>query len=118
MEPSCVLLAVNLVLILFLVIAFIGLGFLYHKNDSGKTAAGEILKERLKSMLTIKSIVTLILTEVFAYLAIRGEIFTEFLTVYTVIISFYFGTQTQKNQDATKSVKEKTPETPVEQTQE
>lgn len=109
MESSCVLLSMNLILIVLLAIAFICLGLIYLKNDSGKTAAGDILRDRLKSLLTVKSIVTLILTEVFAYLAINGEIFTEFLTVYTVIISFYFGTQAQKNQDSAKSTKETAP---------
>lgn len=52
---------------------------------------------RIQKLLTVKSIVTLVLTAVFAYLAIRGSISgTEFLTIFTVVISFYFGTQTKK----------------------
>ena len=55
---------------------------------------GELIVNRLVS---IKSIVTLILTGVFAYLSIARVISGEqFLTVFTVIISFYFGTQHQK----------------------
>ena len=62
MEPPCVLLFMNLILIASLAITFICLGIIYRKNDSGKTAAGEIFKDRLKLLLTIKSIITLILT--------------------------------------------------------
>ena len=46
------------------------------------------------------SIVTLVLTGVFAYLAVKKMISQEFMMVYTVIIAFYFGTQSQKLQDA------------------
>lgn len=52
------------------------------------------MKERLSRLLTVKSIVTILLTAVFAYLAIAGAVTAEqFLTVFTVIIAFYFGTQ-------------------------
>lgn len=53
--------------------------------------------QRLARLLSVKSIVTLILTSVFAYLAITGVIVAEqFQTIFTVIISFYFGTQAKK----------------------
>ena len=53
--------------------------------------------KRLISLFTVKSIVTLILTVVFAYLSITGVVSGEqFLTIFTVIISFYFGTQSAK----------------------
>lgn len=55
------------------------------------------MKERLNKLLTVKSVVTIVLTAVFAYLAIIGALSAEqFLTVFTVVISFYFGTQTEK----------------------
>lgn len=60
-------------------------------NDIIKRAAG---------LLSVKSIVTLVLTGVFAFLAITKSISQEFMMVYTVIIAFYFGTQSQKLQDA------------------
>lgn len=60
----------------------------------------ENLKKRLANLLTVKSIVTVVLTAVFAALALKGVVSgTEFLTVFTVIISFYFGTQTQKKEE-------------------
>jgi hypothetical protein len=55
------------------------------------------MKEKLQKLLSVKSIVTLIATAVFAYLSITGAISgQEFLTVFTVIVSFYFGTQYEK----------------------
>ena len=57
------------------------------------------VKSRLSSLLTVKSLVTLILTGVFAWLAVTGQISKDFMTIYTVVIAFYFGTQTErKNQ--------------------
>ncbi len=56
------------------------------------------MKERLAKLIDLKSIATLLLTLVFCYLSVKGKIESqEFLTVYTVIISFYYGVQYQKN---------------------
>lgn len=56
------------------------------------------MKERLTKLLCIKSLVTLTLTAVFAALALRGRITPqEVMTIFAVIISFYFGTQSEKN---------------------
>ena len=56
--------------------------------------------KRLGNLLSVKSIVTLTLTAVFAVMALKGTISQDFMTVYAVIIAFYFGTQSQKVQDA------------------
>ncbi len=58
----------------------------------------EILK-RLSVLLSVKSLVTLVLTIVFAYLSVTNQIAQDFMTIYAVIIAFYFGTQSQKLQD-------------------
>lgn len=58
-----------------------------------------ILK-RLGNLLSVKSLVTLTLTAVFAVLALRDAISQDFMTVYAVVIAFYFGTQSQKVQDS------------------
>ena len=56
------------------------------------------MKNKIAKLIDVKSLVTLILTAVFAYLAIEGKISgTEFLTIFTVVIGFYFGTQSIKN---------------------
>ncbi len=55
------------------------------------------MKERMQKLFTVKSIVTIVLTAVFAYLAIIGAVDTEqYMTVFTVVIAFYFGTQVDK----------------------
>lgn len=54
----------------------------------------ENIKKRLGNLLAVKSLVTIILTVIFAVLALRGDISgTEFLTIFTTVIAFYFGTQ-------------------------
>lgn len=54
----------------------------------------ELLKKRLANLLAVKSIVTLTLTAVFAYVSVMGKVSTDqFLTIFTVVIGFYFGTQ-------------------------
>ena len=60
----------------------------------------ENIIKRLGALLSVKSIVTLVLTGVFAYMACTGQISQDFMTIYAVIIAFYFGTQSQKVQDA------------------
>lgn len=55
------------------------------------------MKERLTKLLSVKSIVTIVLTAAFTFLAVTGKIgATEFLTIFTTVIAFYFGTQTKK----------------------
>ena len=56
----------------------------------------ELLANRLARLLCVKSLVTLALTGVFAVLALRGQVSRDFMTVYTVIIAFYFGTQLER----------------------
>lgn len=55
------------------------------------------MKERLNKLLTVKSIVTIVMTAVFAVLAVRGDVTaSQFLTIFTVVIGFYFGTQHER----------------------
>ena len=56
--------------------------------------------KRLGNLLSVKSLVTLTLTIVFAVQALRGTISQDFMTVYAAVIAFYFGTQSQKVEDA------------------
>jgi 5-bromo-4-chloroindolyl phosphate hydrolysis protein len=63
----------------------------------------EKILKRLAALLSVKSIVTLVLTGVFAYMAVSGSISQDFMTIYAVIIAFYFGTQSQKLQDSITS---------------
>lgn len=52
--------------------------------------------KRIAKLIDVKSIVTLTLTIVFAILTMNNILSTEFITIYTVIIGFYFGTQKTK----------------------
>lgn len=54
-------------------------------------------KNRIANLLSVKSLVTVILTGVFAYLAVTGQIAQDFMTIYAVIIAFYFGTQSMRS---------------------
>lgn len=57
------------------------------------------IAKRLDSLLTVKSLVTLTLTGVFSYMALSQQITQDFMTVYAVVIAFYFGTQAKKEQN-------------------
>lgn len=56
--------------------------------------------KRLAKLLDVKSIVTLVLTGVFSWLAldktINGD---QFLSIFTVVVAFYFGTQTARRKE-------------------
>jgi hypothetical protein len=55
------------------------------------------IMDRLARLLSVKSLVTIILTFIFAYLAIVGVVDAEkYMMIFTMIISFYFGTQAKK----------------------
>ena len=58
------------------------------------------LKEAAINLLKVKSIVTILTTVTFVYLAVTGQISQDFMVVYSVIIAFYFGTQAPKKADA------------------
>lgn len=63
---------------------------------------GNILN-RIGNLITIKSLVTLTLTIVFAILSLRGVITPElFMQVFVMIIAFYFGT-TKKDDTGSNS---------------
>ena len=57
------------------------------------------LKEAAINLLKVKSIVTILTTVTFVYLAVTEQISQDFMVVYSVIIAFYFGTQAQKKAD-------------------
>lgn len=63
----------------------------------------ENIIKRVSNLLSVKSLVTLILTAVFAYLALTNQIGDDFMTIYAVIIAFYFGTQSQREKSETES---------------
>ena len=50
--------------------------------------------ERLNKLLTVKSIVTILLTLVVVVLSLKGQF--DIKDIYLIIIGFYFGTQATK----------------------
>ena len=59
----------------------------------------EAQKITVQNLLTVKSIVTIILTMVFSVLSLYDRISGEqFLNIFSVVIAFYFGTQYQKSE--------------------
>ena len=57
----------------------------------------EILKN-LAALIKVKTIVTLVVIAVFAYLALTGAITADnVMIVVSTVIAFYFGTQSEKN---------------------
>jgi len=58
-----------------------------------------MLGKNLAGLIKVKSIVTIVLTLVFSYLAVIGSITgSEFLTIFATIIAFYYGTQHEKQE--------------------
>lgn len=61
------------------------------------------MKEKLAKLINVKSIITILLCLVFCYLSIAGYIVADqFMTVFTVVIAFYFGTQAEKKAKETE----------------
>lgn len=55
------------------------------------------LQDYIQTFTCVKSIVTVALTGCFIYLCVTGTIdANNFMTIYVMIIGFYFGTQWQK----------------------
>ena len=64
----------------------------------------EKIVKRAANLLSVKSLVTLVLTGVFAWMAVKGTISQDFMTIYAVIIAFYFGTHSHKVPDTVDKV--------------
>jgi len=75
----------------------------YKKNKEDFMMRDKILT-RVANLLSVKALVTLMLTVVFSVMACQGKISQDFMTIYVVIIAFYFGTQSQKMQEAVDKV--------------
>lgn len=55
------------------------------------------MKEKIAKLINVKSIVTILLTVAYIVLTFLGKMTPEFQTIYVVVISFYFGTQHEKD---------------------
>ena len=53
--------------------------------------------ENIANLIKVKTIVTLVVTAVFAVLALRGTISADnVMIIISMVVSFYFGTQHEK----------------------
>lgn len=77
---------------------------LMHGESTGSSERFERIKDssakildNLAALLKVKSLLTVVMTAVFAVLSLRGIIEPkDVLTVFLMIVSFYFGTQSKK----------------------
>lgn len=81
-------------------------GFAELEGIVEKRTMPKIILNRLAALMSVKSLVTLVLTGVFAFMACTNQISQDFMTIYAVIIAFYFGTQSQKVQEILTDDKE------------
>ena len=64
-----------------------------------RTGRSDTMGKKLTKLIDVKSIVTLALTAVFAFLSITGKIMPEyFMEIFKLIIIFYFGSQVGKRE--------------------
>ncbi len=57
----------------------------------------KIIIERLLALFEVKSIVTIMLCYTFCYMTLEGSMDADkFLTIFTVVISFFFGVKAGK----------------------
>jgi hypothetical protein len=55
-------------------------------------------RDRIAKLIDVKTIVTFALTAAFVFLSVTEKIEPQiFMTIYTMVIGFYFGTQHEKN---------------------
>ena len=56
----------------------------------------ELIHKRLANLMSVKSIVTLALTVTFCVLTVTGNLPENFMNIYTMVITFYFVKQLNK----------------------
>lgn len=59
----------------------------------------EAFLKKLANLLSVKSLVTIALTVTFCVLTIKSAIPENFLNIYTMVITFYFVKQLNKEDD-------------------
>ena len=59
----------------------------------------KLFGQNFANLIKVKTIVTLIVSAVFAVLALRGSISADnVMIIISMVVSFYFGTQHEKNE--------------------
>ena len=66
-------------------------------KDTTNTSPVQDFWKNIASLLKVKTIITLVIIAVLAVLSINGSIEPDkFLTIATMVVAFYFGTQSEK----------------------
>lgn len=67
------------------------------KDTTPNTSPVHYFWKNLAALLKVKTIITLVIIAVLAVLSINGGIEPDkFLTIATMVVAFYFGTQSEK----------------------
>lgn len=66
-------------------------------KDTTNTSPVHDFWKNLAALLKVKTIITLVIIAVLAVLSVNGSIEPDkFLTIATMVVAFYFGTQSEK----------------------
>ena len=71
------------------------------KDQVTKTESDPVkeLWQNLAALIKVKTIVTLVVIAVFAVMALTGQLQPDtVMTIVTMVVAFYFGTQSQKRE--------------------
>lgn len=67
------------------------------EDTTANTSPVQAFWKNLAALLKVKTIITLVIIAVLAVLSINGSIEPDkFLTIATMVVAFYFGTQSEK----------------------
>ena len=73
------------------------------KSSAILSKGGAPVKHLLECMMQVQNLVTVILTLAFLHLSMTGRIAADqFLTIFSVVIAFYFGSQRPKDPTVSK----------------
>ena len=57
----------------------------------------DMIRRAIADLMKVKTIITIVVTAIFAYLTLNGEINPDqAMTVITMVFAFYFGTQHER----------------------
>ena len=71
------------------------------EDTTANTSPVQDFWKNLAALLKVKTIITLVIIAVLAVLSINGSIEPDkFLTIATMVVAFYFGTQSEKKPSA------------------
>lgn len=64
------------------------------------------MKNKIANLIEVKKIIAILLTGAFIYLSIRGTFLPEFISIYTMIVGFYFGSSNERQRQIIQTQQE------------